>query len=251
MVSFNYKSRRVGNGKNSFKKYTIKEVHKNINTLANETIPMSNVCGTGKVIKNCSGSERVAYCNDRIFRKPLPGYRKNTEKTACTVKLQEIYKDPYSKSCGTSVCYDNRIRSIINKDGVKNNNYNYDYNQYLRNKCKSFKQFDRGTTQTDGTFISTCCDTTNNCATQKLRNSKYHTNQAVSSSSRLTRLKYNTILSSQSKNCKNGKVCGVYTSNTKYKNKNLVPNFKDVSNVTPKLKCVRRRIAGVMRTCYR
>jgi hypothetical protein len=251
MVSFNYKSKRIGNMKNSFKKYPIKEVYKNVNTLANEVLPNNNSCVSSKTIKNCSGETRLAFCNGRIFRKPLAGYRKNTQTDSCTVKLQEIYKDPYAKSCGTSVCYDNRIRGINNKNGVKNTDYNYDYRQYLRKKCKSFDQFQRGTLDANGNFKSTCCDTDNNCATQKLRNKKYHKNQAVSSSSRLTRLKYNTILSSQSKNCQNGKVCGIYTSNTRYTNKNLEPNLLDTKNVTPKIQCKRRRIGGVLRTCYR
>ena len=45
------------------------------------------------------------------------------------------------------------------------------------------------------------------------------------------------------KNCKNGdEVCGIYTSNTRYKNKNLDPNIKQ---------CKYMRIAGVMRKCSR
>ena len=88
-----------------------------------------------------------------------------------------------------------------------------------------------------------CSNTDLSCNTFKMKNAKFSENSAVTSSSRITRLKHDTILEAQKNNCKNGEVCGIYTSNTRYKNKNLEPNVN---------KCEYRRIAGVLRkTCGR
>ena len=133
-----------------------------------------------------------------------------------------------------------------NKGGVRNNDYNYNYKQYLKNKCKSFYDIQRAKKQTDGTYKSQCCDDNKNCVTLKLKNKNYHTNGAVSSSSRLARLKYNTIVKKDG-NCKNGEGCSKYTPQIKYKDINLNPE----ENVVRKEGCNRRRIAGVIRKCYR
>jgi len=132
------------------------------------------------------------YCQTSKFRNPLKGYRKgqpicnNSLNNKCSV--QEIYKDTHSIGLGKAGCYDNRIRSIINK-GVdivldagqdkRDVMYNSNYNQYIKKK------------------IGNCKIVTN-------RNPKFYQNNSVSSSSRLARLKYDT-LSRTSKSC-----CGDY-----------------------------------------
>ena len=120
------------------------------------------------------------YCQTSKFRNPLKGYRKGYSiglNNKCNV--QEIYKDPHSKYLNTQVCYDKRIRTIINKDGVRDNTYNSNYKQYLKKKI-------------------------GDCNQVKNRNPKFYKNNSVSSSSRLARLKYDT-LSRTSKSC-----CGDY-----------------------------------------
>ena len=122
------------------------------------------------------------------FRNPLKGYRKgqpicnNSLNNKCSV--QEIYKDTHSIGLGKAGCYDNRIRSIINKgDDIvldagqdqRDVMYNSNYNQYIKKK------------------IGNCKIVTN-------RNPKFYQNNSVSSSSRLAKLKYDT-LSRTSKSC--------------------------------------------------
>jgi len=240
MVSFNYKSKRVGNGRNKFEKFPIR-VYSNENPSSNAT-RVKPLKAIGDVT-NCSNQIRTAYCNGTVFRNPIPGYRKTGNKK-CTIKMQEIYKDPYSKSCGSTCYYDRRIRTINNKGGVKSTTYNYDYKQYLRNRCKTFEQNNIRFLNSDGeTYRSNCSNVDLSCNTYKIKNKKFSTNSAVSSSSRINRLRYDTIVGAQGKNCKNGdEVCGIYTSNTRYKDKNLNPKVK---------RCEYRRIAGVMRKCGR
>lgn len=241
MVSFKYKSQRVGNSRNKIKNYPVKN-YSNINILKNETLTTQVKCNEIGELVDCSSRLRVAYCNGKVFRNPLAGYRKQSD-VICTVKMQEIYKEPYTKSCGAVCHYDRRIRTMNNKNGVKNTSYNYDYNQYLRNRCRTFKQNEFRFLNSDKTYRSNCTNTDLSCNTFKMKNAKFSENSAVTSSSRITRLKHDTILEAQKNNCKNGEVCGIYTSNTRYKNKNLEPNVT---------KCEYRRIAGVLRkTCGR
>jgi hypothetical protein len=141
---------------------------------------ISDVLLKGQIIDS-----NTLYCQTSKFRNPLKGYRKgyaidnNGLYIKCNVKMQEIYKDPHSKYLGTAVCYDKRIRSIINKNGVKNPDYNRSYNQYLKKKIVK-------------------------CNIVKHKNPKFYQSNSVSSSSRLAKLKYDT-LSRTSKTC-----CGDY-----------------------------------------
>jgi hypothetical protein len=252
MLSYKYRNKRAPtNIKSSFQKFAEKEKYTNTNTLKNATLNVPTSCDTIGTLTDCSGRVREAFCNGRVFRNPIAGHRKTLNTTACAVKTQEIYKDPYSKSCKEGACYDRRIRTMNNKGGVKDNNYNYDYGSYLRNRCKTFKQNENRSLQADGTYKSNCSDANKRCTTYKNKNKQYSTNSAVTSSSRIARLKYNTILKSQENNCVNGELCGVYTSNTKYKDKNLEPKLMDTKSVAPALKCTYRRVAGVIRKCYR
>jgi|TARA_B110000967_G_C18850677_1_gene544455 hypothetical protein len=240
MPSFKYKSERVGNGRNKFQSFKVKTYSNENPSLT--TIPNHPIKENG-IIKGCNGQSRTAYCCGSVFRNPIPGYRKKAN-VECTIKMQEIYKDPYTKSCGKTCYYDRRIRTMNNKNGVKDTDYNYDYNQYLKKRCKTFEQNNIRFLNTDGkTYRSNCSNVDLSCNTYKIKNKKFSTNSAVSSSSRLNRLRYDTIVGAQGKNCKNGdEVCGIYTSNTRYKNKNLDPKIKQ---------CKYMRIAGVMRKCGR
>lgn len=265
MLSFNMKSRRIySKNKSRFKKYPIKRVYKNTNVLKHgldnnifNSVNCANV--QKKPIINCNGEVRVAYCKGKAFRRPLKGFRKEGNKEACTIKLQEIYKDPYAKSCGTSTCYDKRIRTMNNKNGVINRDYNYDYKQYLRNKGKAFNTINNSIHVSGDTYktrsYSKLCSTTATATgfpvVKKESNKKFSTNSAVSSGSRLARLKYDTILSSQKNDCKNGELCGVYTSNTNYQRLQNKSNRRD-HDVAKKCAakggdCKMMRIGGVMR----
>jgi hypothetical protein len=264
MLSFNKKNSRLQVNKNSFKKYPIKRVYTNSNVLKygldNNILNIRNCTTvTKKTITNCNGEVRVAYCKGNAFRKPIKGYRKIGNKTPCLVNLQEIYKDPYALSCGTSVCYDKRIRSINNKNGKINRDYNYDYGQYLRNKGKGFNTINNSVyvsgndykTRSYSNICSTSTAANGFSVVKKEKNKKFSSNSAVSSGSRLARLKYDTILWSQRNNCKNGELCGVYTPNVRYEKFQGKDNRRD-NDVSKKCvekggKCKMMRIGGVMR----
>lgn len=147
------------------------------------------------------------YCKTSKFRNPLKGYRKGYSNDPKCNNTQEIYKDPHSKYLNKPTCYDKRIRTIINKGGVRNITYNNNYNQYIKNKVKS------------------CNQVTN-------RNPKFYQNSSVSSSSRLARLKYDT-LSRTSKTC-----CGDYKAVPQKDVIGIVkPNTKECKNMTTPSSC--------------
>jgi len=231
MPSYNYINSRVQRVGARMKKIKIKNNYKNVNILEDalngQRVIENTYCDVTqfKDVRNCSGITRNQYCTGN-FRKPLPGYRKESncinDPDACP-KMQEVYKDPHSLSMGKDVCYDKRIRSINNKNGQRNLDYCHDYAQYLRKKCKSIKQNSKVFVRQDGNgddfFASDCCATTKdgvavcNKISFKQKNKKFSSNSSVSSSSRLTRLKYDAITGSK---CVNGEKCEPYNSFNRY-----------------------------------
>jgi len=112
------------------------------------------------------------------FRNPLIGYRKTG--VNCNDLVQEIYKDPFSKHLVkyksatveesrslNKVCYDKRIRSIINKGGDVDMSYNNTYSEYIKKRST--------------------------CNIIKNTNQQYYQSGAVTSSSRLAKLKVDTF----------------------------------------------------------
>ena len=120
MPSYNYLNKRIKSSK--IKSYPIKETYSNVNVLNNvdPTTQLNTFCNPNvfETPTDCNGKVFRRYCRGK-FKKPLPGYRKVANVVPCPIKLQEIYKDPHSKSMGKGVCYDNRIRAINNKNGKK------------------------------------------------------------------------------------------------------------------------------------
>ena len=143
MPSYNYLNKRIGRSSgNKIKNYAIKQTYSNVNNLKgmDPALGFDNCDPNNfKVINDCNGKSTMRFCKSNM-KKPLFGYRKSANLKACLTKLQEIYKDPHSKSMNQNVCYDKRIRAINNKNGKKDLNYCYDYASYLRKKCKSFKK---------------------------------------------------------------------------------------------------------------
>jgi hypothetical protein len=231
MPSSNYINSRVQKVGARMRKIKIKNKYKNVNILEDVSTGKRVINNTYcdptnfKVIRNCSGIERNQYCTGN-FRKPLTGYRKESNCVNPGVdcpKMQEVYKDTHSLSMGKNECYDKRIRSINNKNGQRNLDYCHDYAQYLRKKCKSIKQnsnvFLRVAQNGEKTFESNCCVGDDGCnkISFKQKNKKFSSDSAVSSSSRLTRLKYDAITGSK---CVNGEKCEPYNSFNRY-NKNV------------------------------
>ncbi len=225
MPSFKYMNQRVKSVNSKVKSYPVKNIYNNVNVVQDikfdDRVDSDNYCDPNnfKTITNCSGKRINKYCMG-TFRKPLPGYRKELDidtllaakKGDCLVNMQEIYKDNHSKSVSLNSCYDKRIRSINNKNGKKDLKYCSSYSEYLRRKCKTYKQNNNIYKNNDGTYrASSCPDGVCNVTYYEEKNPKYSKNSSVSSSTRLVRLKYDAI----SANCVTGdkdKKCGVYNS---------------------------------------
>ena len=237
MPSFKYMNSRVQKVGARMRKIKIKNKYKNVNILEDALNGTRNInnnyCDENrfKQVTNCSNVTRNSYCTSN-FRKPLPGYRKESnciDNPAACPAVQEVYKDPHSlamRKDGTGSCYDKRIRSINNKNGIKNLDYCYDYGSYLRKRCKSIKQNNKVFVRQDGNgadfFASDCCATKKNgddvCnkISFKQNNKKFSSNNAVTSSSRLARLKYDTITTSKCKDDQGRRVCPPYNSFNRY-----------------------------------
>ena len=90
-----------------------------------------------------------ACCNTSHYRNPLAGYRKQLV-TDCSCSLvdpscvarQYIYKDNWAVKCAThpEVCYNPVIRTIQNRNGYINEQYNYSAKQYLNRRCRTYEQ---------------------------------------------------------------------------------------------------------------
>jgi hypothetical protein len=136
-----------------------------------------------------------------LTRNPIGGYRKSLCETG---NVREIYKDPHSKSYATDgrsgcVSYNNIIRSGMQPIQQP---FNCD-----TECCKDKYKFSYN--EVNKTRFSNCDCGKNGCGknkikmVSKLNNSKFKVQGAVSSSSRLERLKLDTLMDNNSK-CKKG-----------------------------------------------
>jgi len=123
---------------------------------------------------------------------PARYYRKTLAcNTGCT---QEVIK--------VENCNDRKVRysanTVINADPSKPKYY-ASRTEYLRARCRTYDQGVSGFSRNTETnaIRKDCCDTDNQCGVYKKSNAKYNKNSAVSSSSRIHRLKYDTIASSR------------------------------------------------------
>lgn len=217
----------------------------------------------------CICSNNIKGCNNNIHRNPILGYRTRlTHSNTIPCKLKKVkqlpentvYKDNYAKTCGAfrkeiviglkengeirtekhksgtnnfKLCgYSQTKPHIQNRDGWKNDKYNYSSNQYLERRCRTFKDqsfnflsniplkhSERSEFLTGCTNIldidcrspdceqitcakkgyTKCEATENNCkAVYKRSNPRFSTQGAVSGGSRINRLKYQTQLKAQS-----------------------------------------------------
>ena len=149
--------------------------------------------------------------------------------------INNVYKDNWAKSCAfpTSdppVCYSPVIKKTQNKNGLMDYEYSYSTRQYLNRRCRTYKQqtFNftsntpadpSGTECCSNKYQANCacapdcsgcrcelipavpaCKVSNNscCVTYKRSNQRFNKQGAVSGGSRINRLKYQTILKSQS-----------------------------------------------------
>ena len=169
-----------------------------------------------------------------------------------TTIINDIYRDTYT-DCASCV-YDlsrssvGRTKTPIIRSGmqpIKGSNYSFSYRDYMKNKKNityerkqtTFKK-ESDTKWTSGT--GDCGDTCNNKTTWKPNNDKFKVQGAVSSSSRLDRLKYDTIKGE--KNCDDGTCNGVYFAG-KPRFTGWIYNANHKENCCPQEKARRRTMA--------
>jgi hypothetical protein len=175
--------------------------------------------GKGHIYKQTQAREGFEYvsnckegCQSSKIRVPLSGWRR-TIKT-CGIKTEKLIKDNHSQ-CTTETCYDKRIHSGKQEVDYKQRIANRSYGEYLRKKGKTYNQH----LSQDEPFNSAhklpfYRIKTDNCSldcdvltVHKFSNVKYMKQGAVSSSSRIERLKMESIL--QSRASKENKTCCV------------------------------------------
>jgi len=122
-------------------------------------------------------------------------------------QTQEVFKEAIPPG-STSHCVDRngvclrsqkiRIRSMQNRNGDRNTNFNHNYKQYLQSKCKTLYQnsfnFSLVGTEARGQCAAGGTDCSYNKVTYKPNNSKFSNQGAVTSSTRLVRLKHDTAI---------------------------------------------------------
>uniref|UniRef100_A0A6C0KGJ1 Uncharacterized protein n=1 Tax=viral metagenome TaxID=1070528 RepID=A0A6C0KGJ1_9ZZZZ len=162
-------------------------------------------------------------------------YRKTLDCTNCAKnETTEIYKDSLALCAENPNCsyYDPVIKSINNKNGVKNYNYSYSYNEYLKRRCRTYEQNDFHFQYNDTDYSGkancprACGDTASvdNCRTviYKPNNKPFSQQGAVSASNRIQRLKYDTIASDLNTNGYSSYFAGGQTGFINVKKNSLV-----------------------------
>ena len=170
----------------------------------------------GNIVNGC--------CKVTPYRNPILGYRKHlacsyscTNKDGdmtrcssdCVLKpTHTIYKDPYAKTCGRArghdneigICYSPVIKKVQNRNGHRDNQYNYSFKQYRPRRalpcCKD----------ADGVVTQQCAlphhgrppAQSIGSGIYKPNNARFSKQGAVSGGSRINRLKYQTRLCAQS-----------------------------------------------------
>lgn len=152
------------------------------------------MCFTGKVTRNVNPSYND---NTTITTRIPPGnyYRKALDSCNCVGNIQEII---HNVDC----CKSDKEKIKYNANTKLSKSYYVTHDQYLKSKCKTFNQnyvnFDKTVGDKNGNGLTrpNCHSCFNTCSPKsyyKRSNDKYGTTGAVSSSSRILRLKYNNI----------------------------------------------------------
>jgi len=181
------------------------------------------------------------------YRNPYNHWRKtstcdNPGGNKCKTN-EKIMVDNIALNFNKSTCYNPYIRNILNKDGIRTNDFifskkllnekrNMTYLQNSRSAIRNTTDISNNYIVTPNTIDSTY---TVKCRENvvKYRNRKFNTNTAVSGRSRIARLKYNTELQSSYGNAVNGTLIsrqGVgHYARPPYRNNKNVDNNPDCS----------------------
>ena len=227
----NGKSKPFTLNKSAVAKYNYKNVDNNFELFKQEKC----ACATCRKYLLDPKTGKYQYCKTSDYRNPIIGHRKQQCSSASKQIKDTIYQDNYSKSCFNGVnniCYQRQIKSIINKNGIQNESYNYSTNQYLTRRCTTIKQqefnflsntpvanrkntypscpncnYDSSgcSCNSTGVKINNCEIKNSKCyAVYKRSNKKFNNQGAVSGGSRINRLKYQAKIKAQTKRGKNG-----------------------------------------------
>lgn len=182
---------------------------------------------------------------DTPYRNPYNHWRKTTscpDNIPCKTN-EKIMVDNVAKNFNKSTCYNPYIRNILNKGGIRSNDFIYSKKllnekrnlTYLQNSRSAI----RNSTDISHNYVITPSLPSNlevttftvKCSQNvvKYRNRKFNTNAAVSGRSRISRLKYNTNLQASYDNAVNGSLIsrqgvGSYGRPPYRNNKNLDNN---------------------------
>jgi len=183
------------------------------------------------------------------FRNPYNHWRKTStckEDKDCHTN-EKIMVDNVALNFNKSTCYNPYIRNILNKDGVRTNDFIFSKKLLNEKRNLTYAQNSRSairkTTDISNNYIVTPDISTNTIDTTyttkcrqnvvKYRNYKFNTNAAVSGRSRIARLKYNTNLQASYGNAVNGTLIsrqGVgHYARPPYRNNKNVDNNPDCS----------------------
>mgnify|MGYP001170193726 FL=1 len=182
------------------------------------------------------------------YRNPYNHWRKTSTcpvDNACNTN-EKIMVDNVALNFKKSTCYNPYIRNILNKDGIRTNDFIFSKKLLNEKRNMTYDQNSRSairkTTDISNNYITTPDNNnleettfTVKCSQNvvKYRNTKFNTNAAVSGRSRISRLKYNTELQSSYGNAVNGSLIsrqGVgHYARPPYRNNKNVDNNPDCS----------------------
>lgn len=116
----------------------------------NNNLKQSICCNKTIACQYIKKSEQYKCCLSSQNRNPIIGYRKQLDCTRSIVSdadvykklpTNTVYKDNYAKKCDTKpLCYPQTKPNIQNRNGWINDKYNYNTNQYLERRGRSFEK---------------------------------------------------------------------------------------------------------------
>lgn len=169
---------------------------------------------TGKAVNN---ERPVDNANLSTFSQKMPVAKYYRKTVDCDVDcgVNKIIKVIDCNACQVTRSANTVLN--LNENNVKTNQTRYYTSnlEYLKAKCRTYGQGLTGYTRVgNSSAISLqCCDSSNNCGVYKRSNEKFGTQGAVSSGSRILRLKYNNILTSGKFNANRPRYRGDITQN--------------------------------------
>lgn len=159
---------------------------KNENNVKTYSYPynIKNSYNTGNV--NCTLSFNGPCGNFKFKAKPIIHYRKSLDCSNCSYEYI-INNNLASEDPNNDLCYSSQNLVIKRANTKIDNEYCTSNSEYLYKKCRTFNQNLSKGISGEFSYISPQCDCSNNIV---YRNKKYYTDSPITSSSRISNLKY-------------------------------------------------------------